>query len=120
MPCLAASLGKRFLSDRQHAAGAAGAVIEQVGARGELVGDRHKDQLRHQFDGIARCPVLAGLLVVRFVEAADQLFENRPHRMVVEAGVFHGAIAVQHWLGAEIDGRVEKLLDQGAENVGFR
>ena len=77
---------QRLLGDGEHAAGAAGAVVEQVGARLDLVGDRQEDQVRHQLDGVARRPVLAGLLVVLLVEAADQLLEDRAHGVVVEAG----------------------------------
>ena len=105
---LAVLLGEfvqRFFGDRQHAAGAAGAVVEQIRARLDLVGDRQEDQLRHELDGIARRPVLARLLVVLLVEAADQFLEDRAHRMVVEARMLHRTIAVQHRLRAEIDRR---------------
>ena len=78
---------QRVLGDGQHPAGAAGAVVDQVGARLDLVGDRQEDQRRHQLDRVARRPVLAGLLVVLLVEAADELLEHRAHRVVVEAGV---------------------------------
>jgi hypothetical protein len=33
-----------FLSDGQHAAGAAGTVVEEVGSRVDLIGDGEKDQ----------------------------------------------------------------------------
>ena len=87
LPCSCGELLQRLLGDGQHAARAAGAVVEQIGAGLDLVGDRQKDEVRHQLDGVARRPVLAGLLVVLLVEAADQLLEDRPHRMVVEAGL---------------------------------
>ena len=76
---LRGELLQRLLGHGQHAAGAAGAVVEQVGARLDLVGDGQEDELRHQLDGVARRPVLAGLLVVLLVEAADQLLEDRAH-----------------------------------------
>ena len=79
-----------------------------------------EDQVRHQLDGVARRPVLAGLLVVLLVEPADQLLEDRAHRVVVEAGMLHRAVAVQHRVRAEVDRRVEELLDQRAERVGLR
>ena len=85
LPCCRGESLQRLLGDRQHAAGAAGAVVEEVGARLDLVGDRQEDQVRHQLDGVARRPVLAGLLVVLLVEAADQLLEDRAHPVVVEA-----------------------------------
>jgi hypothetical protein len=91
---LGGELLQRLLGHGEHAAGAAGAVVEQVGARLDLVGDGQEDQPRHQLHGVARRPVLAGLLVVLLVEAADQLLEDRAHRVVVEAGVLDRAVAV--------------------------
>lgn len=38
--------------------------------------DRQEDQLRHQFHGVARRPVLARLLVVLLIEAPHQLLEH--------------------------------------------
>jgi hypothetical protein len=110
---------QRFFGHREHAAGAAGAVIKQVGARIDLIGDGNEEQLRHKFDGIARRPVFASLFVVCLVEAADKLLENRAHGVVVEAGILHRAVAVQHRLRAEIDRRIEEFLDQGAEHIGL-
>ena len=78
-----------------------------------------EDQVRHQLDGIARRPVLAGLLVVLLVEPADQLLEDRAHGVVVEAGMLDRAVAVQDRVRAEVDRRVEELLDQRAERVGL-
>ena len=75
---LAGVLPIGLLGYGQHAAGAAGAagaVVEQVGAGADLVGDGQEDQLRHQPDRAARGPVLARLLVVLLVEAADQFLE---------------------------------------------
>jgi hypothetical protein len=80
---------ERLLGDGQHAAGATGAVVEQVSARLDHVGDRQQDQFRHQLDGVARRPVLARFFVVLLVEAAHQLLEHRAHAVVVEAGVLH-------------------------------
>ena len=51
--------------------------------------------------------MFAGFLVVLLVELADEFLEHRAHRVVVESG------------GAEIDFRVEELVDQRAEGVGF-
>ena len=116
---LRGELLERLLGDGQHAAGAAGAVVEQVGARLDLVGDGQEDQLRHELHGVARRPVLARLLVVLLVEAPDQLLEHRAHAVVVEAGVLHRAVAVQHGVGAQVDVRREELLDQRAERVGL-
>ena len=60
----------------QHAAGAAGAVVEQVGAGLDVMGNREEDKFGHEPYGVARRPVLAGLFVVLLVEAANQLFEH--------------------------------------------
>ncbi len=103
-----------FLGHGEHAAGAAGAVVEEVGARLDLVGDGQEHELGHEPDGIAGRPVLAGFLVVVFVEAADQLLEHRAHGMVVEAGL------VAHRGGAEVDVLIEEFLDELAEDIGFR
>jgi hypothetical protein len=46
--------------------------------------------------------VLAGLLVVLLVEAADEFLEHRAHRMVVEAGQVAGGLRVE----------VDVLVDQ--------
>ena len=100
---LVGELLQRLLGDGQHPAGAAGAVVEQVGARLDLVGDRQEDQLRHELHRVARRPVLAGLLVVLLVEAADQLLEDGAHAVVVEARLPDRAVAVQHRVRAEVD-----------------
>ena len=76
LAALGRKLAQRLLGDGEHPAGAAGAVIEQVGARLELVGDGEEDERRHQPHSVARRPVLARLLVVLLVEAADQLLED--------------------------------------------
>ena len=70
--------------------------------------------------GVARGPVLAGLLVVLFVEAADQFLEDRAHGVVVEAGqLARSRRRSSTGLRAEVDRRVEELLDQVAEGVGL-
>jgi hypothetical protein len=97
--------GERFLGDREHAARAAGAVVEQVGAGLDLGLDGQEHEVGHEPHGIARRPVLAGLLVVVLVELADEFLEDGAHRMVVDAR------------GREVDVRVEELVDQRAERV---
>ena len=51
--------------------------------------------------------MLAGFFVVFFVEFADELLEDRPHRVVVDA------------FGAEVNIGVEKLADERAEGIGL-
>ena len=116
---LLGELQQRLLGHGQHAAGAASAVVEQVGARLDLVGDGQEDQLGHQPHGVAGGPVLARLLVVLLVEAAHQLLKDGAHGVVVQAGVLDRAVAVQHRLGAEVDGGVEELFDQRAQRIGL-
>jgi len=99
---------ERLLGDGQHAAGAAGAVVEQVGPGFELVLDRQQDEVRHQPHGIARRPMLARFLVVLLIEFADQLLEHRAHGVVVDTG------------GREVDLGVDELADERAESVGLR
>jgi len=100
---LLGELSERLLGHGEQAAGAKRAVVEEVCPRLDLVGDRQEDQLRHELDGIAWRPVLAGFLVVFFVEAADQFLEHRAHAVVVEAWVLDRTVAVEHGVRAEVD-----------------
>ena len=116
---LGGELPQRLLGHGQHAAGAAGAVVEQVGAGLDLVGDGQEDQLRHQPHGVPRGPVLARLLVVLLVEAAHQLLEDRAHAVVVEAGMPDGAVGVRvTGAGLRLTVGRGELLDQRAQGVG--
>ena len=121
---LLAAFGGEFLQGLlghgQHTAGAAGAVVEEVGAGLDLVGDGKEDELRHQPHRIARGPVLARLLVVLLVEAAHQLLEDRAHAVAVEAGMAHAAIGAENRVGAQVDIGQREPLDQRAERVGLR
>ena len=103
---LGRELAQAFFRDGQHAARAACAVIDEIRAGFKAVGNRQEDQIRHQAHDIAGREMFARLFVVFLVEAADQLLENRPHRVIIEAGQAFLPIAVQHRLGAEIDRRV--------------
>ena len=63
--------------------------------------------------------MLAGLLVVLLVEAADQLLEDRAHRVVIQAGVLDRPVAMEDRVGTQVHVRREELLDQRAEGVGL-
>ena len=51
---LPGQLAQGFFRHGQHAAGAAGAVVDQIGAGFDLVGDRQEDQVGHELHHIAR------------------------------------------------------------------
>ena len=119
LAALGGQLRQRLFRDGQHAAGAAGAVIDQVGAGRDLIGHRQEDQARHELHHVPRREVLPGLLVVLLVEAPDQLLEDRAHAVVVQARQTHRAVPVQHGPGAEVDRAVQELLHQEAQRVGF-
>ena len=112
-------LHQSLLGNGQHPAGAASAVVYQIGPRPDLIGDWHEYEMRHQPYHVARGEVLAGLFVVLLVEAPDELLEDRAHPVVVETFQAHGAVPVQDGPGAEIDRAVQELLKQRSEHVGF-
>ena len=117
---LAALLGERLqrlLGHGQHSAGPARAVVEQVGAGRDLVGHRQEDEVGHQLHGVARRPVLAGLLVVLLVEASHQLLEDRAHAVVVEAGVLDCPVGLAHLLRSQVHVRRSQLLDKRPQRV---
>ena len=117
---LGRELPQRLLGHGQHAAGAAGAVVEEIRAGLDPVGDGQEDEPRHQPHGVARRPVLARLLVVLLVEAPDQLLEYRAHAVVVEPGMPDRAVGVLHRGGTQVDVGRGELLDQRAQRVGLR
>ena len=108
LAALFANGGERLLGDGEHAAGAAGTVIEQVGAGPDLGLDRQEHEVRHQRHRVARRPVLTRFLLVLLVEPADQLLEDRAHRVVVDAS------------RREVDVGVEELVDQRTDCIGLR
>ena len=120
LPTLSRELLERLLAHGQHPACATRPIIEKIGAGLDLVSDGKKDEPGHQFDSVTRGPVLACLLVVLLVEAADELLEYGPHGVVVQAGVLYGAVVVEHGTRAQVYGRIEELLNQRAQCVGLR
>ena len=89
-----------LLGDHQHATRAAAGVVD--GAHRATAGDARlvarEHEIHHQVDHVARGEVLAGIFVQRLVELADQLFEDCPHRGVVDLArvQIHGPEALQH------------------------
>ena len=107
---LGGELRQRLLRDRQHPAGAACAVVDEVGAGQDLFSNRLEDETGHELHHVARGEVLAGLLVILLVEAAYELFEERAHGVVVQALQAHGAVAVRDGLGAEVYRAVQEFF----------
>ena len=95
-----------ILSHGEHSTRAAGAIVQQVGAGLDLVGDGQEDQFSHQPHHIPRRPVFAGLFVIFLVEAADQFLKDRAHAVVVQARMFERPVAIQHRGRAQVDGRI--------------
>ena len=107
------------MSNRQHAACPACTIVASIGSILDLSGNRHKDEVGHQFDGVARREVLSGFLVVFLVESPDQLLENHAHGVVVQPRQTNRAIIIQNRIRAEVDGGRNKLLNDRAEDVGI-
>ena len=82
-------------------------------------GDGPEDQVGHELHHIPGREVLAGLLVVFFVEPADQLLEDGAHGVVVQAGQADVAVLVEHGVGTEVDVVGGELLDEAAQDVGL-
>jgi len=61
--------------------------------------------------------VLARLLVVLLVELPDQLFEDRPHRVVIQGGQSLPAIGIRDGRRTQVDRGVEELLDEASQDV---
>ncbi len=120
LPVRLGEILQRLLAHREHSAGAARSVVEEIRPGLDLVGDGQEDQLRHEADGIARRPVLAGLLVVLLVEPPDELLEDRPYPVVVQTRMLDGAVGVEHGLGTEVDVGGQELADEGSERIGLR
>ena len=115
----AGELHQSLLGHGKHPAGAAGAVVDQVGPGLDLIGDRHEYEMGHQPHDVARGEVLASLLVVLLVEAPDELLEDRAHSVVVQTFQTYGAVPVQDGAWAEVDRAVQEFLQQRSECVGF-
>ena len=107
------NLLERLLRHGQHAAGAAGAVVEQIGARLDLVRHGQEHEAGHELHGISRRPVLPGFLVVVLIEHAHEVLEDGAHAVIVQTG------QLTHGVRAEVDVLAEEFLDELAEAVGL-
>ena len=96
---------KPVLRDSKHTACPAGAIITGIGGILDLIRNRHKDKICHQFNDIAGRPVFACLLVVFLVEFADQFLKNCAHAVVVQSWMLHYSLCIVliNWLRREVD-----------------
>lgn len=62
-----------FLALGEHAAGAAGRIVDEVGGGLDFVGDGPEDQPGHEANDFPRGEVFAGLLVVLLVEIGPEV-----------------------------------------------
>ena len=73
--------------------------------------------IRHQREGVAQRPVFTCFLVIVFVQLALQFLEDSAHGMIVHCGLPDGTGAVEHRVGAQVDIRIKKLVDQRAQRI---
>ncbi len=79
-------LGDVVALDHQHSTGAATRVVDRVDRplSGDVVLVARQHEIDHEVHDIAGREVIAGVLVERLVEIADQLLEHRSHGRVVD------------------------------------
>ena len=112
---------KPVLRDSKHTACPAGAIITGIGGVLDLIRNRHKDKICHQFNDIAGRPVFACLLVVFLVEFANQLLKDCPHAVVVKSGMLHYSLCIVFidWLRREVDIWRNKFLNNCPQNISL-
>jgi len=100
-------LANVVLSHGEHAAGPASRVVEGLddALGGQHVAVGHEQQVDHQADDLARCEVIARLLVRRLVESPDQFLEDVAHLDVGDP------------VGMEVD--LAEARDDQVETVGL-
>ena len=110
---------KPILRNGEHTARSAGSVIAGVSSVLDLIRNRHKDKVGHQFHNITGRPVFAGFLVVLLVELTDQFLENRTHAVVVQAGMLEDGFLfiLINRIGTEVNIRGHELFNHRTENV---
>ena len=93
--------GDVLLGEGEHAPRAAARVVdaEHDALRAQPPPVAREQQVDHEVDDVARREVLAGVLVQRLVELADELFEDGAHRGVVDG------------VGVQVDPGVAEPLD---------
>ena len=110
---------KSVLRNSKHTACPAGSVIAGIGGVFDLIRNRHKDKIRHQFNNIAGRPVFACLLVVFLIKLADQLLKNSTHAVVVKSWMPHYSLCIIliNRLWREVDIRRNKFLNDRPQNI---
>ncbi len=90
----------------QHPARATGTVVDQIGAGLDLVSNGQKDQISHEPDNITRREIVSSLHVVLLAEAANQLFKDRTHSVVVKSGQSLITTRIINRIRTQVDCRV--------------
>ena len=75
-----------------------------------------EQQMGHQVNHLSRGEVLPGLLIILFVEFADQLFKHIAHTQIGERWEF-APIRVRSLNGGEVDAVGGKLLQHIVEHI---
>ncbi len=102
----------------EHAARAAGRIVDGDD-RWELPFHRLKQQVDHELDDLSRGEVLPGLLIILFVELADEFLKHVAHAEIGQAGKLASVQADGVMMG-KIDVRGHEFLDDAVEGVRFR
>ena len=104
-----------FLRHGEHAAGAAGGVVNGLGhvGPGKDVVIVVEQEVHHQADDLPRGVVLPGVLVVRLGEAADDLLENIAHFQVGD----HVRVQVGLGSGEFLDDNIQDALARQSGNL---
>ena len=110
---------KPVLRDSKHTACPAGAIITGIGGVLDLIRNRHKDKICHQFNDISGRPVFACLLVVFLIELADQFLKNRTHAVIIQSRMLHQSLSIVliNWLRREVNIRRNKFLNHRPQNI---
>ena len=112
-------LGKvldELLRDGEDATRAAGAVVDAVGRRLQLVCHGYDGYVGQQRHIVAWREVLSGGGdAVLLVELSQQLLEERAHGVIVDTRQAHVAVLVEDGGDAQVDVVVGELLDDGTE-----
>ena len=110
-----------ILRHGQHTTRTAGSIIAGVGGILDLILDRNKNQICHQFHHITRRVVFTSFFVVGLVELANQFFKDSAHGVVIQSRQpdLGFAIIGINRIRAEVDFLRHKFFNDCAQNIGF-